>query len=846
MAPSIALFISILSILPLHTPTAAHIPNDYSTTNIANLSTTWTNDESAPNSFNFQDGSMVISIFFMSSSSSSSSVEPKFGCGFICNGTCLLYHFGIFIIIVDPVDFGSVPPQVVWLANRDDPVGLGATLSLTAAGELVLRNYVGTTVWTSNTAGKSVIGMNLTDTGNLVLFDPHGSVVWQSFDYPTDSLLPGQKLSQGQKLIASVSSSNWTTQQSLYSFTVSLHGLYAFFESNSHQYAYYNSSVRYANMPGEEDKIISHVRFLNGSLSVIYTKKTGSFRGFDIPFTSSMSYIKLMSDGHLKMFEWKKEWSVVADLLSAYGDSCHTYPLACGRNALCINDNCECPGATNFPVKDYFRSVNEKEPYLGCYETIPITCNATQDQDFIDLGDHFEHFTFQVDKEAVDLETCKQACLNNCACKAVVFQYNGTAGNCYLPSELLTLKSYSTKASRVFIKVQKALPLDTFQASGQLIDKNFHVEKALGIAIGSFLSLLAVVGFIVFVIRKRKRKSEIEEECLDQVAGMPTRFSYEELKTATDNFSKSLGQGGFGSVFEGILEDGMKIAVKCLEDVAQVKKSFLAEVQSIGNIHHVNLVRLIGFCAWKSKRLLVYEFMGNGSLERWIYHGDGEHMLEWAYRKKIILDIAKGLAYLHEDCRQKIIHLDIKPQNILLDDHFNAKVSDFGLSKLIERNQTQVMTTMRGTPGYLAPEWLSSVITEKVDVYSFGILLLEILCGRKNFDISEPEESQHLLKLLQKSWQQGMLLDMVDKYSEDMQAHGAEVVEMLKLASWCLQTDYTERPSMSSVVKVIEGGLNVVESNLDYNFTDPRMQKKAVGHEEELTQLFPSLLSGPR
>ncbi|PWA90197.1 Apple-like protein [Artemisia annua] len=349
----------------------------------------------------------------------------------------------------------------------------------------------------------------------------------------------------------------------------------------------------------------------------------------------------------------------------------------------------------------------------------------------------------------------------------------------------------------------------------------------------------------MFVVRKRIKNAEREEEYLDQVPGMPTRFSYEELKSATQNFSKKLGEGGFGTVFEGILEDGSIIAVKCLKGLTHVKKSFLAEVESIGSIHHVNLVRLRGFCAWKSQRLLVYEFMSNGSLDRWIYHGVREHVLGWECIKKIILDVAKGLAYLHEDCRRRIIYLDIKPQNILLDSDFNAKVSDFGLSKLIDRNQKQVMTTMRGTPGYLAPEWLSSVITEKVDVYSFGIVLLEILCGRKNFDISQPEEKRHLLGMFQKCWEQGTLLDMVDGYSEDMKSHGTEVVEKMKLASWCLQTDYTRRPSMSSVIKVLEGGMNV-ESNLDYNFTDRRIQRTSATHEKELTVLMPSFLSGPR
>ncbi|KAL9996526.1 putative protein kinase RLK-Pelle-SD-2b family [Helianthus debilis subsp. tardiflorus] len=155
------------------------------------------------------------------------------------------------------------------------------------------------------------------------------------------------------------------------------------------------------------------------------------------------------------------------------------------------------------------------------------------------------------------------------------------------------------------------------------------------------------------------------------------------------------------------------------------------------------------------------------------------------------------------------------------------------------------MTTMRGTPGYLAPEWLSSVITEKVDVYSFGIVLLEMLCGRKKYDRSQPEESWNLLDVLQKSWEQGTLLDMVDKYSEDMKTHSAEAVKMIKVASWCLQYDFTKRPSMSTVVKVLEGVMKV-ESRLDYNFTDPRLQNAEVEHEKDMTQLMASVLSGPR
>ena len=200
---------------------------------------------------------------------------------------------------------------------------------------------------------------------------------------------------------------------------------------------------------------------------------------------------------------------------------------------------------------------------------------------------------------------------------------------------------------------------------------------------------------------------------------------------------------------------------------------------------------------------------------------------------------------------KKIAHLDVKPENILLDENFNAKVADFGLSKLIDRDQSQVVTIMRGTPGYLAPEWLSSVITEKVDVYSFGVVLLEILCGRRHFDRSQPEEAMHLLGFFKEKLQSKQLLDLVDKYSEDMQLHGAEVVDMMKVAAWCLQSDFTKRPSMSVVVKVLEGVVDV-EENIDYNFCNPPISNpraRVMYHEVNVgsaTALLDSVLSGPR
>ncbi|KAI3730388.1 hypothetical protein L1987_61558 [Smallanthus sonchifolius] len=724
----------------------------------ANLSTSWTNNGSL---IDFRDQLILLR----------QTSVAQFACGFFCEGDCTSFVFAIFISGIN-----ACHRKVVWSANRDYPVGIDATLNFTAAGELVLSDADGSIVWTTNTAGKSVAGMNLTDTGNLVLFDDKNSVVWQSFDHPTDCLLLGQELFIGQKLKSSVPLTN--SSEVMYSLQVTGKGLFANVESNPPQ-SYYSWVV----FGDRTNKGRTYMKFLSGSLSFFINSSETSYPDavIDIPQASSAQYMQLMPDGHLQVFEWQSasvEWAMVSDVLTDKVGECG-YPLTCGRNSICsTNQQCSCPGI------EYFRPVNERQPNLGCSEITPLTCNSTPNNHHFIRLEKVEYFNSTADMDEVNMDTCKQACLNNCSCKAAFFRYspNASSGECFLPSEIFTMKTVDRHDinALAYIKVKNvALPPSSHQ-----------VARVVGSTIGSFVLVLVVaIGFITYLVHKRKRDAEMEEGYLDQVPGMPNRFPYEELRTATENFSKKLGEGGFGSVFEGSLKDASKIAVKRLEGLTHIQRSFLAEVQSIGSIHHVNLVRLRGFCTWKSQRFLVYDFMCNGSLDRWIYHGNRERILEWECRKKIILDIAKGLAYLHEDCRQKIVHLDIKPQNILLDKDFNAKVSDFG---------------------------------------------------------SEPEESSwHLLFVFQKCWEQGTLLDMVDRHSEDMQVCNTEVLEMMKVASWCLQTNFKRRPSMSSVVKVLEGGMNV-ESNLNYNFTDPRMQEPEIGDEKDFTRLPPSLLSGPR
>ncbi|VFQ80130.1 unnamed protein product [Cuscuta campestris] len=346
----------------------------------------------------------------------------------------------------------------------------------------------------------------------------------------------------------------------------------------------------------------------------------------------------------------------------------------------------------------------------------------------------------------------------------------------------------------------------------------------------------AMVALTVFYIKKRRRQwkellaDEEWESSSELLSDLPKRFTYNELMAATNNFDrgKMLGAGSFGCVFEGTLNDnnGTRVAIKRLNYIKQAgKKEFLTEVKTTGNTHHFNLVKLVGFCAEREPhRLLVYEHMVNNSLDKWILRDKNpNYSLPWGIRKKIILHIAKGLSYLHEDCQSKIIHLDIKPQNILLDREFNAKLADFGLAKLMEREESFAATQMRGTRGYLAPEWLSKKITEKVDVYSYGIVVLEVVFQRRNFNVQCQENPTLVEIVTEKMEEEGEhLLDgAVHEWfgnDEEMTCNGEEVGKTIKLAIWCLQSEPTRRPSMSTVVKVLEGATLSPSSSLEPRF----------------------------
>ncbi|NP_001140706.1 putative protein kinase superfamily protein isoform X1 [Zea mays] len=297
----------------------------------------------------------------------------------------------------------------------------------------------------------------------------------------------------------------------------------------------------------------------------------------------------------------------------------------------------------------------------------------------------------------------------------------------------------------------------------------------------------------------------------------PMRFSSEQLAACTKNYSSELGSGGYGVVYKGELPNGLLVAVKVLKVSMnkKVQEAFMAEIGTIGRTYHVHLVRLYGFCFDADTKALVYEFLEKGSLEKYLYCDEGSTAtrLEWATLHGIAVGTAKGIRYLHEECQQRIVHYDIKPANILLTADYTPKVADFGLARLGERENTHMSLTGggRGTPGYAAPElWMALPASEKCDVYSFGMVLFEILGRRRNYDPCQGESKEWFPRWVWERYAQGEIEDVVacDGIVGDADREKAEM--MCKVALWCVQFQPSARPTMSSVVRMLEGEMAIV------------------------------------
>ncbi|KAH9794186.1 putative LRR receptor-like serine/threonine-protein kinase [Citrus sinensis] len=361
--------------------------------------------------------------------------------------------------------------------------------------------------------------------------------------------------------------------------------------------------------------------------------------------------------------------------------------------------------------------------------------------------------------------------------------------------------------------------------------KKNHVMLMAAIVGASVLLVL----LILFIMRWKgclggKVSADKELRGLDLQTGL---YTLRQIKAATNNFdpANKVGEGGFGSVYKGILSDGTVIAVKQLSSKSrQGNREFVNEIGMISAQQHPNLVKLYGCCVEGNQLLLVYEYMKNNCLSRAIFGKDTEYRLklDWPTRKKICIGIGRGLAYLHEDSRIKIVHRDIKTSNVLLDKDLNAKISDFGLAKLYEEDKTHISTRVAGTIGYMAPEYaMRGYLTSKADVYSFGVVTLEIVSGKSNTNYRPNEDFVYLLDWAYVLQERGNLLELVDP-SLGSEYSSEEAMAMLNVALLCTNASPTLRPTMSQVVSMLEGRTVVQDLLADPGFLAVNSKLKAV------------------
>ncbi|XP_042951869.1 probable leucine-rich repeat receptor-like serine/threonine-protein kinase At3g14840 isoform X2 [Carya illinoinensis] len=361
---------------------------------------------------------------------------------------------------------------------------------------------------------------------------------------------------------------------------------------------------------------------------------------------------------------------------------------------------------------------------------------------------------------------------------------------------------------------------------------SISIGAMVGIIVaGAFVIILFVVAILLWKGYLGQRSSATDHDLrgLDLKTGT---FTLRQIKTATNNFdaANKIGEGGFGSVYKGLLSDGTMVAVKQLSSKSkQGNREFLNEIGMISALQHPHLVKLYGCCVEGNQLLLVYEYMENNSLARALF-GPEEYQLQldWPTRHRICVGIARGLAYLHEESRLKIVHRDIKATNVLLDKNLNPKISDFGMAKLDEEDNTHISTRIAGTYGYMAPEYaLHGYLTDKADVYSFGIVALEIVSGKSNTSHRPRGESLHLLDWALVLKEKGNLLDLADprlgsNYRKE------DVMRMINVALLCANVSAAVRPTMSSVVSMLEGSAVIPELGPNLSIVDDEMKVKAL------------------
>ncbi|XP_019196489.1 PREDICTED: G-type lectin S-receptor-like serine/threonine-protein kinase At4g27290 [Ipomoea nil] len=726
------------------------------------------------------------------------SAGGNFELGFFSPGKSKNRYVGIW--------YSKIPTKdVVWVANRETPLNnTFGKLMLKDNGILVLLDGSNEEIWSSNSSisMKNPVAQ-LSDTGNLIVREgnDHSSKnsAWQSFDYPGNTLLPGMKLGKNLATGHAWSLTSWKSNDDPalgeYTEMLDVDGFPQLF-----LYRGVNKYITFRHGPWNGQIFTGTPNLKNNSYYTIgfFMDQREIYYKYELVNSSAPSRVVLNSASTIQRLIWierTQSWSVY---LTGQTDNCDSYSL-CGAFGKCnINNSPPCDCLKGFMPK-YPQDWEATDWSNGCVRRTPLDCGDA-DRFFIYRGVKLPDTRHSWHDRSIGLEECKRLCLKNCSCTAYsnVDVRDGGSGCLLWFGDLTDIKEFDQVdqyLQDLYVRID-ASDLDNSQ-NGQ------KKQEAMKIVIPTISGILILSSFVWFALYERKKGAEIDKEVHD----LPL-FTLETVVSATNNFSSDnlIGKGGFGHVYKGKLFVGTEIAVKKLsENSRQGAQEWENEVRIIAKLQHRNLVTLQGCCAEGGQRILIYEYMPNNSLDYFVFDESRKGILTWQTRFVIATGISRGLLYLHQDSRLKIIHRDLKTSNILLDAELNPKISDFGLARIVEEDDGLAKTKrVIGTYGYMSPEYVvDGNFSVKSDVFSLGVILLELISGRKNRAFHDSDHHHNLLGHAWLLWNDGNPLELMDNCVRDSYVE-SQVLRCIHVALLCVSKLPEDRPTMASVVFMLE------------------------------------------
>nr|KYP35754.1 Putative serine/threonine-protein kinase receptor [Cajanus cajan] len=736
----------------------------------------------------------------------------KFELGFFSPGSSQKRYLGIW--------YKNIRIQtVVWVANRENPINdSSGILTVNSTGNLVLTQNE-SLVWYTNShkqAQNPVV--ELLDSGNLVIrnegdTDTEG-YLWQSFDYPSDTLLPEMKLGSDLRTGLERKYIAWKSPDDpspgdifrvlkLYNYPeiYMMKGTQKLF-----RYGPWNG-LCFSGIADLRNNSIYGFNFVRNKDEVYYT--------FSLVSDHVITRTVTNQSGSISRYVWAvgedQDWKVYRSYPKEF---CDTYSL-CGPYGYCVStqsQSCQC--LKGFSPKSPERW-NSSDWSQGCVRNKPLRCKDKLTEGFVKFkGLKVPDTTSTWLDESIGLEECRVKCLNNCSCMAFTNSdiRGGGSGCAMWFGELVDMKMYVIGGQDLYIRMD-ASELEPVHRHKK---KMGTIVAATVAAICGVLILLST--YFVCGIRRNNAGNSLSEVYNEKhMDDLDIQlFDLLTIATATNDFStkNKIGEGGFGPVYKGILTNGQEIAVKTLSRSSwQGVTEFINEVKLIAKLQHRSLVKLLGCCIQEQEKMLIYEYMANGSLDSFIFDDRKSKLLQWPERFHIICGIARGLMYLHQDSRLRIIHRDLKASNILLDENLCPKISDFGIARTFGGDQFEGSTSrVVGTSGYMAPEYaVDGLFSVKSDVFSFGILVLEIVCGKRNKGLYHTDMNHNLVGHAWTLWKSGKMLDLIDLNMKESLCVVQEVLRCLHVSLLCVQQYPEDRPTMMSVILMLESNMELVD-----------------------------------